>query len=99
MKKKILINKKIYVKVVQVVAFLYMNHRAKFCPKGVRVGPGGGGGGSGREHIVSYMKYLLFFLLCPPTFTGSWYNTKILVLQFCHFSVSNDIFLIGHFYI
>ena len=53
MKKKNLINKTIYVKVVQVVAFLYMNHRAKFCPKGVRVRPGGeGGGGGGAEGSI-----------------------------------------------
>ena len=32
------------------------------------------------------MKYL-----CPPTCTGSWCNTKILVLHFCDFSVRNDI--------
>ena len=56
------INKKIYVKVVQVVGFLYMNHRAKYCPEGVLVrGRGGGwGGGGGGGHMVSYMKYLFF---------------------------------------
>ena len=74
--KKNFLNKKIYVKVVQVVGFLYMNHRAKYCLEGVFVRGGGGGG-----HMVSYMKY--HFLLCPPTFTGSWCNTKIHVLQFC----------------
>ena len=33
-KKKNFINKKIYVKVVQVVGFLHMNHRAKYCLEG-----------------------------------------------------------------
>ena len=45
--KKNFINKKIYVKVVQVVGFLYVNHRAKYCPEGVFVRGGGGGGGKG----------------------------------------------------
>ena len=84
--KKNFINKKIYVKVVQVVGFLYMNHRAKYCLEGVFVRGGGGGGGGGAYGILYEIS---FFLLCPPTFTGSWCNTKIHVLQFCHFSVSN----------
>ena len=49
--------------------------------------------------MVSYMKFVFFLLLCPPTFTDSWCNIKILVLQFCHFSVSNDIFLNTYTYI
>ena len=65
MKKKILINKKIYVKVVQVLAFLYMNHRAKFCPKGVRVRPGGGGGGGGeRKGAYSILYEISSFFFC-----------------------------------
>ena len=68
------------------VAFLYMNHRAKFCPKGVRVRPGGGGGGgSGREHIVSYMKYLLFFFALSSKFYRQlvqYKNTCTTVLSF-----------------
>ena len=58
--KKNFINKKIYVKVVQVVGFLYMNHRAKYCLEGVFVRGGGGGGGGG--HMVFYMKYHFFAL-------------------------------------
>ena len=52
--RKNFLNKKIYVKVVQVVGFLYMNHRAKYCLEG--------GGGGGVWHMVSYMKYHFFAL-------------------------------------
>ena len=56
-----------------------MNFRAKHWPEGVFVREGGGGGGGG-------------LIICSPTCTGSWCNTKKkLVLHFCDFSVSNDI--------
>ena len=51
--KKNFLNKKIYVKVVQVVGFLYMNHRAKYCLEGVFV-RGGGGGAYGILYEISF---------------------------------------------
>ena len=60
--KKNFINKKRYVKVVQVVGFLYMNHRAKYCLEGVFVRGGGGGGGGIWYSILYEISFFCFVL-------------------------------------
>ena len=82
MNKKNFINKKIYVKVVQVVGFKYMNHRAKYWPEGVFVQRGGGGRGL---YGILYEISFYFFVLQHVQAAGA-----IQKYIFCDFSVSND---------
>ena len=78
-RKKNFINKKRYVKVVQVVGFLYMNHRAKYCLEGVFVRGGGGGGAYGILYEISF-----FFALSSNFYRQlvQYKNTCTTVLSF-----------------
>ena len=93
--KKNFLNKKIYVKVVQVVDFLYMNHRAEYCLEGVFVlGGGGGGGGEGGGGAYGILCEISFFYFVLQLLQAAGAIQKYMYYSFViSLSAINDTFL------
>ena len=73
--------------------FLYMNHRAKYCPEGVFVRGGGGGGGAyGILYEISFFCFVLQLLQAAGAIQKYMYYSFVISL-----SAINDILLSANY--